>query len=67
MELVNKKAALLYNAIDSSAFYKNDVHTANRSRMNVPFQCKELDAKFLELADAGLKKSLRRSPSGGLE
>ncbi|OBS97212.1 phosphoserine transaminase [Vibrio tasmaniensis] len=62
MELVNKeKAALLYNAIDSSAFYKNDVHTANRSRMNVPFQLAkpELDAKFLELADAAGLKSLK--------
>ncbi len=62
MELVNKeKAALLYDVIDSSAFYKNDVHTANRSRMNVPFQLAkpELDAKFLELADAAGLKSLK--------
>jgi len=62
MEGVNQeKAALLYNAIDDSDFYKNDVHTANRSRMNVPFQLAkpELDAKFLELADAAGLKSLK--------
>ncbi len=62
IELVNKeKAALLYNAIDESNFYKNDVHPANRSRMNVPFQLAkpELDSKFLELADAAGLKSLK--------
>lgn len=32
-----KKAALLYNAIDTSDFYYNNVNISNRSCMNVPF------------------------------
>ncbi|AJK45439.1 3-phosphoserine/phosphohydroxythreonine transaminase [Burkholderia plantarii] len=32
-----EKAALLYDAIDSSSFYINKVEKASRSRMNVPF------------------------------
>ena len=54
MEAVNKqKAELLYGCIDASAFYVNNIHPENRSRMNVPFQLvkPELDAKFLELAE----------------
>jgi len=31
------KAALLYDFIDSSAFYSNNVEASVRSRMNVPF------------------------------
>ncbi|EAS43332.1 3-phosphoserine/phosphohydroxythreonine transaminase [Photobacterium profundum] len=55
------KAELLYNFIDSSDFYKNDVHVDNRSFMNAPFQLKnpELDAKFLEQADAAGLKALK--------
>lgn len=55
------KAELLYNFIDNSDFYKNDVHVDNRSFMNAPFQLKnpELDAKFLELADAAGLKALK--------
>ncbi|NAX22030.1 3-phosphoserine/phosphohydroxythreonine transaminase [Vibrio sp. V39_P1S14PM300] len=54
MEQINReKAAILYNYIDESDFYVNNVHQDNRSLMNVPFQLKkpELDAKFLELAE----------------
>ncbi|MFB9133881.1 3-phosphoserine/phosphohydroxythreonine transaminase [Vibrio sp. AK197] len=54
MEETNrKKADTLYNYIDNSPFYKNDIHPANRSRMNVPFQLvkPELDGTFLELAE----------------
>lgn len=41
MEQVNaKKAELLYQAIDSSALYYNNVDAQNRSRMNVPFGLK---------------------------
>ncbi len=56
-----EKGAILYNYIDESDFYKNDVHPTNRSLMNVPFQLAkpELDAKFLELADAKGLKSLK--------
>lgn len=54
MEKTNKeKASLLYNQIDGSDFYINNVHDANRSRMNVPFQLAkpELDGLFLEQAE----------------
>ncbi len=54
MEKINlEKAQLLYNQIDGSDFYVNNVHPANRSRMNVPFQLvkPELDGLFLEQAE----------------
>ncbi|CAG20837.1 3-phosphoserine/phosphohydroxythreonine transaminase [Photobacterium profundum] len=55
------KAELLYNFIDGSNFYNNDVHVDNRSFMNAPFQLKkpELDSKFLEQADAAGLKALK--------
>lgn len=53
-----RKAALLYAAIDGSGgFYRNEVATAARSRMNVPFFLHDaaLDKVFLEHAkQAGL-------------
>ncbi|ERB67047.1 3-phosphoserine/phosphohydroxythreonine transaminase [Vibrio coralliilyticus OCN008] len=55
MEQINReKAAILYECIDSSDFYKNEVCAQNRSRMNVPFQLAkpELDGLFLEQAAA---------------
>ncbi|WED23010.1 3-phosphoserine/phosphohydroxythreonine transaminase [Vibrio sp. JC009] len=64
-----EKAALLYDYIDQSPFYKNGVHPENRSLMNVPFQLAkpELDAKFLELADkAGLKALKGHRAVGGM-
>lgn len=54
----NHKAQLLYSAIDQSDFYRSQVHSECRSKMNVPFQLADpsLDDKFLKLADeAGLK------------
>ncbi|MXP67497.1 3-phosphoserine/phosphohydroxythreonine transaminase [Pantoea sp. Aalb] len=48
---INKeKANLLYNIIDSSDFYHNDVAVENRSKMNVPFQLENsrLDNLFIE-------------------
>ncbi|EOW6722531.1 3-phosphoserine/phosphohydroxythreonine transaminase [Cronobacter dublinensis] len=51
MDKINQqKAELLYGVIDNSDFYRNDVATANRSRMNVPFQLADsnLDKLFLE-------------------
>ncbi|MDA0117936.1 3-phosphoserine/phosphohydroxythreonine transaminase [Vibrio sp. T11.5] len=54
IEQVNReKAAMLYDYIDSSDFYENNVHPQNRSRMNVPFQLAkpELDALFIEQAE----------------
>jgi phosphoserine aminotransferase len=52
-----KKAAILYNYIDSSDFYSNKVAKHCRSRMNVPFWLKDdsLNALFLTQAEeAGL-------------
>lgn len=47
-----EKAALLYDAIDSSDFYSNNVAPKNRSRMNIPFHLANpvLDKLFLEQA-----------------
>lgn len=55
------KANVLYDYIDQSDFYRNEVHADNRSLMNVPFQLKnpELDGLFLELADAAGLKALK--------
>lgn len=49
-----KKATLLYDTIDSSDFYKNNVAKEDRSLMNVPFvtPSTELDAKFVKEAAA---------------
>ena len=50
-----RKAAALYSVIDKSGgFYRNEVDTAVRSRMNVPFFLHDeaLDARFLEGAKA---------------
>jgi phosphoserine aminotransferase len=49
-----RKANLLYKAIDESGFYKNPVHPSCRSRMNIPFTLKsaELEAPFQKEAKA---------------
>lgn len=52
------KAALLYQAIDNSSFYSNQIHPDNRSKMNVTFQLAndDLNSQFLALSeDQGLK------------
>ncbi|XTI71673.1 3-phosphoserine/phosphohydroxythreonine transaminase [Acidithiobacillus sp. AC3] len=52
-EINARKATALYAAIDGSeGFYRNDVATANRSRMNVPFFLRDsrLDGEFLQEA-----------------
>ena len=48
------KAALLYDAIDASGFYRSPVARDCRSLMNVPFKLKDerLDGAFLEGAEA---------------
>jgi phosphoserine aminotransferase len=45
-----QKAKLLYDLLDSSAFYSNPVAEEDRSRMNVPFTLKDpkLDDEFLK-------------------
>jgi phosphoserine aminotransferase len=49
-----KKANLLYDYIDSTNFYSNNIALNNRSRMNVPFFLHDeaLNAAFLKGADA---------------
>lgn len=48
------KANLLYNYLDSSDFYYNNIHVANRSRMNIPFRLHNegLNDAFLKGAEA---------------
>jgi len=55
MEAHNRrKAAVLYDYLDTSAFYRSPVQRADRSLMNVPFKLKDesLDAAFLKGAEA---------------
>ena len=55
IEKVNvQKAQLLYDFLDSSAFFRNPVAKEDRSRMNVPFTLAkpDLDAQFLKGAEA---------------
>lgn len=58
MQKINEeKANLLYDFIDNSSFYRNDVNKKDRSLMNVPFvsPSPELDAKFVaEASKEGL-------------
>ncbi|ATG74470.1 phosphoserine transaminase [Zobellella denitrificans] len=48
------KAELLYNYVDASDFYRNEVHPSARSWMNIPFQLKDdsLNDAFLKGAKA---------------
>ena len=48
-----EKAEFLYNFIDSSDFYYNNINSVNRSRMNVPFRIEkdELSSKFVVEAE----------------
>ena len=63
------KAELLYNFIDQSAFYRNDVDPAVRSRMNVPFFLADesRNAAFLEGArERGLLQLKGHKSVGGM-
>jgi len=63
------KARLLYDFIDTSSFYRNDVDKACRSRMNVPFFMADasLDEQFLkEARAAGLQQLKGHKSVGGL-
>ncbi len=53
-EYNEKKAAVLYDFLDSSEMFKGTVVKEDRSLMNVPFVtgCEELDAKFVKEATA---------------
>ncbi len=64
-----EKARLLYDFIDTSDFYVNDVEPASRSRMNVPFRLRDdaLDAAFLAGATAaGLVQLKGHKSVGGM-
>jgi phosphoserine aminotransferase len=63
------KAELLYSAIDSTDFYRNNVATANRSWMNIPFQLAnpDLDKVFLQEAfESGLHALKGHRVAGGM-
>jgi phosphoserine aminotransferase len=63
------KAQLLYDYIDRTDFYHNDVAVANRSRMNIPFFLKDtnLNDAFLKAADgAGLLQLKGHRMVGGM-
>lgn len=70
MQKINEeKAALLYDYIDSSSFYKTVIARENRSLMNVTFRTgdEELDAKFAkESAAAGLSNLKGHRSAGGM-
>ncbi len=63
------KARLLYEFIDSSSFYRNDVTPGCRSRMNIPFFMADdaLNEAFLKQArEAGLLQLKGHKSVGGL-
>ena len=63
------KAGLLYDFIDNSTFYRNDVKPEDRSIMNVPFftSSPELDAKFVSEAEkVGLRSLKGHRIAGGM-
>lgn len=67
--LNTEKAALLYDFIDSSGFYRNNIAAHNRSKMNVPFYLanESLNAEFLAQADeVGLKALKGHRLVGGM-
>ncbi len=68
MAAVNeRKAQLLYDSIDASAFYKNPVSPESRSWMNVPFTLAtpELDDAFIKGAKAAGLTTLKGHRSVG--
>lgn len=70
IEKINKdKAQMLYDFIDNSSLYKNNVKKSDRSIMNVPFVTgsDELDAKFVkEAAACGLNSLKGHRLVGGM-
>ncbi len=68
-EINARKAAKLYDVIDTSDFYANPVEITSRSRMNVPFTLAnaELDNVFLaEAKEAGLTTLKGHRSTGGM-
>ena len=70
IEKINlEKAKMLYDYIDSTTFYQNNVEKSCRSIMNVPFvtASKELDDKFVkEATEAGLVNIKGHKVVGGM-
>ena len=70
IEKINReKAAMLYDFIDNSSFYRNKVVPEDRSMMNVPFvtPSAELDAAFVKEAEkAGLVSLKGHRLAGGM-
>jgi phosphoserine aminotransferase len=70
IERVNiAKAALLYDYLDATAFYRNPVRKEDRSRMNVPFKLRDesLDETFLKGAkDNGMVQLKGHRAVGGM-
>ena len=70
MKKINeKKAAILYDYLDSSKLFRGTVEPASRSLMNVPFVTgnEELDAKFVkEAAAAGFVNLKGHRTVGGM-
>jgi phosphoserine aminotransferase len=63
------KAKLLYDYLDASDFYFNDIHVQNRSRMNVPFKLRDesLNDAFLKgAAENGLLQLKGHRIVGGM-
>ena len=62
-----RKAELLYKAVDSSPFYRNPVAPTCRSWMNIPFTLTnpELDGEFLRQAEAAGLTNLKGHRSVG--
>ena len=68
-ELNEKKAAILYDFLDSSSMFKGTVEKKDRSLMNVPFVTgnDELDAKFVkEAKEAGFENLKGHRSVGGM-
>ena len=64
-----KKAAILYDFLDSSKLFKGTVVKEDRSLMNVPFVTgnEELDAKFVkEAKEAGFENLKGHRTVGGM-
>ena len=64
-----EKAALLYDFLDQSSFYRNPVRREDRSRMNVPFTLanEALDGAFLKGAEeAGMVQLKGHRSVGGM-
>lgn len=68
-EYNEKKAAILYDFLDSSEMFKGTVEKKDRSLMNVPFVTgdKDLDAKFVkEATEAGFVNLKGHRTVGGM-